>query len=705
MPRTAADKAAKTTAGNKATKAKPTAAAVNPLLAAWIGPYQIPPFGEIEPEHFKPAYEAALAAHDTEIAAIAGATAKPGFKNTIEALEHAGRLAKRIGAVFWNRTGAHTDEAIQAIEREMAPRLAAHHSAIASNAALFARIDDIFQRRDKLKLSAEQARVLERTHRGFVRAGARLDAKAKSRMGEIKQRLAALGTTFSQNVLADEKAYELPLEALADRAGLPDFLIAAAAGAARERGSKASHVITLSRSLIEPFLTFSSRRDLREVAWKAWVRRGDNGGATDNWSAVAETLELRAEQARMLGYPSFAAFKLDDTMAKTPDAVRGLLETVWTPAKAKALIERDKLQARAAMEGADITIEPWDWRYYADKVRRADYAIDEAEIKPYLALDNVIAAAFATAERLFGLQFCEVHGLTLLHPDVRAFEVADARGRHVGLFLGDYFARPSKRSGAWMSGYRGQEGLAGDIRPIIANTCNFAKAPDGVATLLSMDDARTLFHEFGHALHGLLSDVKYPSLAGTAVARDFVELPSQLYEHWLTSPQLLAEFARHHETGECMPTPLIQRIRAASSFNQGFATVEFLASAIVDIDFHAAPAGADPRLREAETLARIGLPREIPMRHRTPHFAHVFSGDGYSSGYYSYMWSEVLDADAFAAFEETGDIFNKKVAERLRKFVYAAGGSREEEAAYKGFRGRLPTVDGLLRKRGLDKAA
>ncbi|MGE0627469.1 MAG: M3 family metallopeptidase [Hyphomicrobiaceae bacterium] len=679
----------------------PKADAANPLLATWTGPYEIPPFGHIAPEHFGPAFEVALARHTAEIARIASATSKPTFKNTIEALERSGRLLRRIGAVFWNLAGSHTSDALQATEREIAPRMAAHRNAITSNAALFARIDDLFERRNRLKLTPEQRRVLERTHVSFVRAGAKLSESEKKRMGEITQRLATLGTQFSQNVLADEKAFELPLPDPEDRAGLPDFLVAAAAGAARARKSAASHVITLSRSLIEPFLTFSSRRDLREQAFKAWIKRGENGGSTDNRAIVAETLKLREERARLLGYDTFAAFKLDDSMAKTPDAVRDLLETVWTPARERALGERDKLQAFAAGEGANITIEPWDWRYYAEKVRTAEYALEESRIKPYLQLDNMIAAAFATAERLFGLRFCEVHGLPLYHPDARAFEVMDSDGRHVGLFLGDYFARPSKRSGAWMSGFRGQEKLSGDIRPIIVNVCNFAKAEEGKPTLLSMDDAHTLFHEFGHALHGLLSDVTYPSIAGTAVARDFVELPSQLLEHWLMTPQILGEFARHYETGEPMPPALIEQIRAARTFNQGFATIEFLASAIVDIDFHAAPASGDPMQREANTLARIGLPREIVMRHRTPHFAHVFSGDGYSSGYYSYMWSEVLDADAFAAFEETGDVFDAETSEKLRRFIYGAGGSRDETEAYIGFRGKLPSVDGLLRKRGL----
>jgi peptidyl-dipeptidase Dcp len=706
MARKPAARSAKTNARNPEDEipAVPDAT-LNPLLAAWIGPFEIPPFGEIKHEHFRPAFDAALTRHEQEIAAIAGSKAKPTFANTIEALERAGQLLSRVGGVFWNRSGAHTDDQIQAIEREMAPRMAAHRNAVTSNTELFARIADLHRRRETMKLTAEQVRVLDRTYRGFVRAGAKLDAAKKARMGEIKQRLAVLGTSFAQNVLADERSYELPLPTKADRAGLPDFLVAAAASAAKERGSKASHVITLSRSLIEPFLTLSTRRDLREQAWRAWIRRGENGGETDNWKIVEETLALRDEQAKLLGFKTYATFKLDDTMARTPAAVMKLLDKVWKRARAKALVERDMLQRQAATEGSNIAIEPWDWRHYAEKVRHAEFAVDEAEIKPYLSLDNVLAASFATAERLFGLRFCEVHGLPLLHPDVRAFEVMDAKGKHVGLFLGDYFARPSKRSGAWMSAYRIQQRLTGDIRPIINNTCNFAKAPDGEPTLLSFDDARTLFHEFGHALHGLLSNVKYPSLSGTAVSRDFVELPSQLYEHWLTQPVLLQEFALHHETGEPMPRALIDKIKAAATFNQGFATTEFLASAIVDMDFHATTAGGDPKVREAETLARIGLPREIVMRHRTPHFAHAFAGDGYSAGYYSYMWSAVLDADAFAAFEETGDIFNPKVAERLRKYVYGAGGSRDEREAYTGFRGRLPTVDGLLKVRGLDKAA
>ena len=419
---------------------------------------------------------------------------------------------------------------------------------------------------------------------------------------------------------------------------------------------------------------------------------------------MKEILALRQERARLLGYKSFADYKLDDTMAKTPERVRTLLETVWGPAKTRAERERQRLAELAIADGANIQIEPWDWRHYAERVRTADYGIDEAEIKQYLPLDRVIAAAFATAGRLFGLTFREIDGLSLYHPDVRAFEVTGRDGKHVGLFLGDYFHRPSKRSGAWMSAFRSQEKLAGDIRPIIVNVCNFAKPSAGQAALLSMDDARTLFHEFGHGLHGLMSDVTYPSLSGTSVARDFVELPSQLYEHWLGTREILAEFARHHSTGAPLSDDLIEKLRAARTFNQGFLTVEFLASAIVDIDFHADAgdaADADPMAREAATLARIGMPREIVMRHRTPHFSHVFSGDGYSAGYYSYLWSEVLDADAFAAFEETGNVFDGETAAKLAHFVYAAGGLRDEDAAYQAFRGRAPEVEGLLKKRGL----
>jgi peptidyl-dipeptidase Dcp len=458
----------------------------------------------------------------------------------------------------------------------------------------------------------------------------------------------------------------------------------------------------LSRSSIEPFLQFSQRRDLREQAFRAWTSRGDGGGATDNKAIVAEMVRLRAERANLLGFPTFAHFKLDDMMAKTPEAVLDLLRKVWQPARARAEAERDALQALAASEGGNFAIEPWDWRYYAEKLRQREHDFDEAAIKPYLQLDNIIAAALDTAGRLFGLSFREVKGLPTYHPEVRAWEVSDRDGRHVGLFLGDYFARPSKRSGAWMSSFRIQERLAGDIRPIIVNVMNFAKGADGAPALLSFDDARTLFHEFGHALHGLLSDVTYPLIAGTNVATDFVELPSQLYEHWLMRPEVLGRFALHQQSGEPMPEPLVKRVLAARNFHQGFATVEYIASAMVDMEYHLLPSADafDVATFEKAALDKIGMPREIVMRHRTPHFTHVFSGDGYSAGYYSYLWSEVLDADAFKAFEEAGDVFDEPTAERLRRFVYSAGYLREPAEAYRAFRGRAPDVNALLEKRG-----
>ncbi len=465
--------------------------------------------------------------------------------------------------------------------------------------------------------------------------------------------------------------------------------------------------MTLGRSLVEPFLTFSTRRELRREIFEAWVRRGERGGAADNRAIVAEMVALRIERAKLLGYPTFAAYKLDDSMAKTPAAVRGLLDTVWAPAVRRCEAERAALAGLARDEGMNDPIMPWDWRHYAEKVRMRDFAFDEAEVKAHLPLDGVIEAAFFTAHRLFGLSFVERTDLELYHPDVRAWDVRGRDGAHVGLFLGDYFARPSKRSGAWMSGFRGQEKLRADRRPIIVNVMNFAKGVAGEPTLLSFDDARTLFHEFGHGLHGLLSNVVYPSMAGTAVARDFVELPSQLYEHWLSTPDILTRFARHHATGEPMPPALLDKIRAARGFNQGFSTVEYCASAYVDLAFHELEAadGLDPIAFEAAELNRIGLPDGMVMRHRTPHFAHVFSGDGYSAGYYAYLWSEVMDADAFAAFEETGDVFAPAVAEKLAEHVYSAGNRAAPDAAYIAFRGRLPDVGPLLRKRGLDTAA
>ena len=678
-------------------------AAPNPLLAAWTGPFEAPPFAAIEPDHFRPAFEAALAENVAEIAAIADHAEAATFENTIAALERSGAALDRVASVFFNLTGADSNDALQEIEMAMAPILSRHSSAIYLNAKLFARVDDLFARKATLGLDAEQARVLERYRTIFSRAGGGLPQDAKDRLAAIGERLATLGTQFSQNLLADEKAFELILDGPDDLAGLPRALIDAAAATAEARGHAGKHAITLSRSSVEPFLQFSARRDLRERAFQAWAKRGENGGKTDNRAIAAEMIGLRAERARLLGYDNFAAFRLADTMAKTPEAARGLLRSVWEPAKARAAREEHELQALAAAEGGNYTVEPWDWRYLSERRRKAAFDLDEGEIKPYFQLDRMIEAAFFVARKLFGVSFVPRTDIPLYHPEARAWEVRDPAGTPVALFIGDYFARPSKRSGAWMSGFREQKKIDGVTLPIVVNVMNFAKAPKGEASLLSFDDARTLFHEFGHGLHGMLSDVTYPLLSGTNVARDFVEFPSQLYEHWLEQPELLRRFAVHKDTGAPMPEALLERLLAARNFNQGFASVEYTASALVDLDLHARPdAGAiDVVAFEKATLDALGMPRGIIMRHRTPHFAHVFSGDGYSASYYSYLWSEVLDADGFDAFTESGDIFDPATAKRLRDHVYGAGNKADPEAAYKAFRGRAPSPEALLKKRGL----
>ncbi len=677
-------------------------ASENPLLASWTTPFEMPPFDRVRPEHFLPAFNRAFAEEIGEIEAIAGSRAKPTFENTIEALERAGRLLQRVSSVFYNLAHTDTNEAIQAIERKIAPRFAKHAMRVYQDARLFKRVDALMKERDELRIGEEQARVLERQHRRFVRAGAGLAPKARERMAAIAERLATLTTRFNQNVLADEQAYLLVLESEDELAGLPEALRAAAAQTAAERGHNGKHAISLARSSIEPFLQFAARRDLREQAYKAWRRRGANGGKTDNRKIVAEILALRAERAHLLGFATSADAALEFTMARTPRNVRKLLMDVWKPAKARAAEERADLDKAVLKGGGNFQVAGWDWRYYAEKVRKAKFDVDEAEVKPYLQLDSVIAAAFDCANRLFGVSFTERTDLPVYHPEVRCWEVVGKDGRHVGLFLGDYFARPSKRSGAWMSGWRWAHKLdPQEVRPIVVNVMNFANGAPGQPALLSIDDARTLFHEFGHALHGLLSDVTYPSVSGTSVERDFVELPSQLYEHWFMHPEVLKRFAKHYRTGKPLPESLLKKIKAARNFNQGFATVEYLASAIVDLDLHALeePDQLDVDAFETETLERLGAPAEIGMRHRIPHFQHIIGG--YASGYYSYMWSEVMDADAFSAFEEAGDIFDARLAQKLHDHIYAAGGTRDPAKLYKAFRGRQPKVRALLEKRGL----
>lgn len=668
----------------------------NPFFEDWTAPYGAPPLDRIVPEHFPPAYDRALAAHTAEIAAIAENPAPPSFENVVVALEKSGRLLTRVEGVFHNLASAATNEALQSIEIEMAPRLSAHWSAISMHPVLFARLDAVWRRRDTLGLDAESLRALERYHLDFVRAGAELTGESRDRLAAIAQRLAVLGTQFSQNVLGDEEDWTLSLNE-SQMAGIPPAIRDAAGAKAAALKLDAPFAVTLSRSSVEPFLQYADDRALREQLYRAWVSRGDNDNTRNNTAIISETLELRAERARLLGYENFAAFKLADSMAGTPAKARALLEEVWEPARKRALEERDALQLLVTTEGNNFRLAPWDWRYYAEKLRQEKYAFDAEELKPYFQLSNLIEAAFFTAGKLFGVTFRERTDVPVYHPDVRVWEVG-REGQVIGLFYGDYFARHGKQSGAWMSSFRDQQTLDGNILPIVVNNSNFSKSDP---SLLSFDDAVTLFHEMGHALHGLLSQVRFPRLSGTNVAHDFVELPSQLFEHWLEEPAVLERFCRHYQTGEPIPKPLLQKLLAARNYGQGFATVEFLASALIDMDFHTLPPGSDPKEAQAQTLARIGMPEEIGPRHAAPHFTHVFGGDGYSAGYYAYLWSEVLDADGFKAFQEAHDPFDPATAHRLYKFVYSAGGTRDFATAYRAFRGRDPHIEALLEGRGL----
>jgi peptidyl-dipeptidase Dcp len=670
-------------------------------LTRWEGPLGLPDFPGINDDGFGPVFDAALAAHQADIDAIAYNPEAATIENTFVAMELAGDPLDRVSSIFWCKAGANTNDVIQAMEREISPKMSRHFSAISMNEKLFSRIDDLYQRRASLALNPETLRLVEKSWKRFVKSGAKLDAEGKARLAAINEDLSSLGTAFSQNVLADEKEWVMFLGG-SDLAGLPDFLKSAMASAAETRGRKGEYAVTLSRSIYEPFTTFSERRDLREKAFKAFIGRGETGGATDNAAVVKRMLALRAEKAKLLGYGSFAALKLDDTMAKTPKAVFDLLDPVWEKARKKAAADEAELQRLAAAAGSNDKLAAWDWRFYQERLRAEKYAFDEAELKPYLQLDKIIAACFDVATRLFGVTFAERESIPAWHTDVRVFEVLNADGSRRGLFLADYFARPSKRSGAWMSSLQSGYKLGHGSSPIIYNIMNFAKPPKGEPALLSLDEAKTLFHEFGHALHGMLTEAYWPSQSGTSVSRDFVELPSQLYEHWLTVPAVLEKYARHYKTGEAMPKALLDKMLAATTFDAGFRTVEFTSSALVDMAYHSEKdAPADPKKFEAETLEKLGMPAAIVMRHRTPHFGHVFSGDGYSAGYYSYMWSEVLDADAFSAFEETGDPFNPELAAKLKKNIYASGGSADPEALYTAFRGKMPTPDAMMAKRGL----
>ncbi|HEX8428332.1 M3 family metallopeptidase [Hymenobacter sp.] len=675
----------------------------NPLLASWAGPYGgFPAFDKVQTANFKPALEAAMAENLKEIQAIASNSQAPTFENTIAALEHAGNTLDQVRTVYGIWSGTMSNPEVQGVEREMAPRMAAFSDQISQNAALFKRIETVYNSPDKKKLTPEQQRLTYVYYNNFVRSGAKLDATAKKRLSEINQQLAGLFTKFSQNVLADENDSVLVLKTPADLGGLPPSLRDDAANTATARKITAAGVVANTRSSIEPFLTYSDQRKLREKAWRMFYNRGDNGGEHDNNVLITQILQLRAERAKLLGYKTHAHLRLDNTMAKTPEAAMALMEEVWVPAVARVKEEVADMQALATKEGATFKIAPWDYRYYAEKVRKARYDLDQNEVKEYLQLDKMREGMFWVAGEIYGFAFTPVTDVPVYHPDVKVWEVKDkTTGKHLGLWYFDPYARPGKRSGAWMNAYRKQERMNGEIATIVSNNSNFVKGKDGTPVLISWTDATTLFHEFGHALHGLSSNVTYPTLSGTSVVRDYVEFPSQVMENWLPTPQVLQRFAVHYQTGKPIPQALVDRIEKASTFNQGFETTEFLASALIDMKLHlAGDQKIDPDKFERETLAQLGMPSEIVMRHRTPQFSHVFSSDGYSAGYYSYLWSVVLASDAFSAFTEASGPYDKTVAKRLKDKVLSVGNTVDPADAYRSFRGRDPKIDALMRERG-----
>jgi peptidyl-dipeptidase Dcp len=678
-------------------------AETNPLLAEWKGEYGgVPPFDRVQIAQFKPALEAAMTENLTEIDRIAANPAAPDFENTIAALERAGHALDRVSTIYNIWAGTMSSPEMRTVESEMDVRLAAFGDKITQNTALFKRIEAVYNAPQKTPRPPEQQRLIWRYYTNFVRAGARTNAAEKKRLSEINQSLAGFYTRFSQNLLADESDLFLEIKSEADLAGLPPSLKDAAAQTAIAKNLKGSWVIANTRSSVDPFLAYADNRTLREKVWRMFVNRGDNADAHDNNAIITEILQLRATRAKLLGFPTHAHWRLENAMAKTPERAMELMEAVWKPAVARVKEEVADMQKLADKSGDKLTIEPWDYRYYMEKVRKERFDLDQNEVKPYLQLEKLREGMFWVAGELFNFKFTPVTNVPVYHPDVRVWEVTDkTTGRHLGLWYFDPYARPGKRSGAWMNAYRSQEKMDGDVTTIVSNNSNFVKGKPGEPILISWDDATTLFHEFGHALHGLSSNVTYPSLSGTAVARDYVEFPSQLMEHWLSTPEVLQRFALHYQTGEPIPQPLVDKIKKAATFNQGFATVEYLASALVDMKFHLAGLQKiDPDKFERETLAQLGMPKEIVMRHRTPQFGHVFAGDGYSAGYYSYLWSDVLTADAFGAFTEAGGPYDKAVAARLVKYIFSVGNTVDPAEAYRNFRGRDPDISALMKKRG-----
>jgi peptidyl-dipeptidase Dcp len=683
-----------------------TVADPNPLLANWEGPYGgVPPFDKVQIALFKPALESAMMMNLMEIENIARNSAAPTFENTIVAMERAGQMLDRVSTIYgvWGSTMAGPE--FQAVQREMAPKRAAFNDQITQNEPLFKRIEAVYNSPNKNKLTSEQQRLTWLYYTNFVRSGAQLKLEAKARLSQINQQLAGLYTKFSQNVLAEETDQFIVLKSEAELAGLPQSIRDAAAAAAVTKKQPGAWVLMNTRSSIDPFLTYSDRRDLREQAWRMFIMRGDNGDEHDNNATITTILQLRAERAKLLGFPTHAHWRLENAMAKTPERAMELMMAVWKPAIARVHEEVSDMQALATKEGSAIKIEPWDYRYYAEKVRKEKFDLDQNEVKPYLQLEKLREGIFWVAGELFNFNFTPATNVPVAHPDIRVWQVTDkTTGKQIGLWYFDPYARAGKRSGAWMNAYRSQERVNGEITTIVSNNANFVKGKPGEPLLISWDDASTMFHEFGHALHGLNSNVTYPSLSGTAVARDYVEFPSQLMEHWLSTPEVLQRFAVHYQTGKPIPQTLVDRIKKSATFNQGFITVEYLAAALVDMKLHlAGDQKIDPRAFEKEALTELGMPHEIVLRHRLPQFMHIFSSDSYSAGYYSYLWADVITADAFGAFVEAGGPYDKKVAERLRKYIFSVGNTIDPTEAYRNFRGRDPKVEALMKKRGFTK--
>lgn len=675
----------------------------NPLLREWNTPYGTPPFEKIKTEHYLPAFNKAMELHKADITAIVENNEEPTFKNTIAALDYSGKQLDKVNSVFSAMNGAMTNEMLQNLSKEIQPKLSGHNDDIYLNKELFKRVKTLYKKKDELGLNTEQQQLLDKYYKKFIRGGANLNDEDKKKFRKINEQLSVLSIEFGQNVLKEVNKFELVLDKKEDLAGLPEGVISGAAEEAKARGYEGKWVFTISKPSMIPFLQYSEKRELREKLYKGYINKGDHGDSLDNKDILAKMAKLRVERANLLGYPTHAHYQLEDKMAKKPANVYELLNKIWEPALEMAKQERDQMQQMIEDEGKDFKLKSWDWWYYAEKVKKAKYDFDENEVKPYFAVDNVISGVFGLATDLWGIQFEERNDIPKYHKDVKTFEVKDKDGSHIAILYTDYFPRESKRGGAWMDVLRKQRKKDGEfVHPVVYNVGNFSKPTGDKPALLSLDEVHTLFHEFGHALHGMLSKCTYPSLSGTSTPRDFVEFPSQVMENWCMHPEVLKKYAKHYNTGEPIPDELIQKIKQSSKFNQGFATVEYLAASFLDMDWHTLkkPEIKDVHKFGNKSMSKIGLIEEIVPRYRSTYFRHIFAG-GYSAGYYSYIWSEVLDADAFAAFKESGDVYNQELADKYRKFILAKGGTEDAMELYKKFRGQEPQIEPLLEKKGL----